>query len=102
MIGGLGGIPGGLTAIREGWQSFTMNYPIDGMCAASVQIAAAAHAGSDFASSWQAASEAAGLAANAPKLAESDTAGPSILLTANLINAANVDDVAFWANTFRQ
>ena len=102
VIGGLGGIPGGLTAIREGWQSFTMNYPIDGMCAASVQLAVAAQSGADFASSWQAASDAAGLAANAPKLAENDTAGPSILLTANLINAANVDDVAFWANTFRK
>ena len=102
VIGGLGGIPGGLTAIRDGWQSFTMNYPIDGMCAASVQLAVAAHTGADFAASWQAASEAAGLAANAPKLVDSDTAGPSILLTANLINAANVDDMAFWANTFRK
>jgi len=102
VIGGLGGIPGGLTAIRDGWQSFTMNYPIDGMCAASVQLAAAQHQGSEFGAVWQAATEAAGLAANAPQLVENDAAGPSILLTANLINAANVDDTAFWANTFRQ
>jgi ABC-type sugar transport system substrate-binding protein len=102
VIGGLGGIPGGLTAIRDGWQSFTLNYPIDGMCAASVQLAAAAQGGQDFAAAWQAASEAAGLGPNAPRLVESDAAGPSILLTANLIDAANVDDTAFWANTFRQ
>lgn len=101
FIGGLGGIPGGLTAIRDGWQAFTLNYPIDGMCAGSVHLAAASHQGQGFAESWQAAAEAAGLQGNDPRLVESETSGPSILLTANPITPDNVDDTAFWANTFR-
>jgi ABC-type sugar transport system substrate-binding protein len=101
VIGGLGGIPGGLTGIRDRWQSFTLNYPIDGMCAAAVYLVAASHAGQDFAAAWETASKEAGLEGNAPTLVESETAGPSILLTANLIDASNVESDAFWANTFR-
>ena len=102
IIGGLGGIPGGLKGIRDGWQAFTLNYPIDGMCAGSVHIAAAMHAGQTFAASWEKAAADAGLAANAPTLVESDASGPSILLTANLIDASNVDSPEFWANTFKK
>jgi ribose transport system substrate-binding protein len=101
FIGGLGGIPGGLTAIRDGWQAFTLNYPIDGMCAGSVHLAAASRAGQGFAESWEAAAQAAGLEGNEPRLVESEQSGPSILLTANPITTENVDDKAFWANTFR-
>jgi ABC-type sugar transport system substrate-binding protein len=100
IIGGLGGIPGGLKAIRDGWQAFTLNYPIDGMCSSSVNLAAAQHKGQGFDAAWQAA--VADLAGNAPHLVASDKSGPSILLTANLIDKSNVDDKAFWANTFRK
>ena len=101
IIGGLGGIPGGLKAIRDGWQNFTLNYPIDGMCASSVYLAADSHKGKGFAESWQDAAKKAGLESNAPRLVESEKSGPSILLTANPIDKSNVDDKAFWANTFR-
>jgi ABC-type sugar transport system substrate-binding protein len=101
IIGGLGGIPGGLKAIREGWQDFTLNYPIDGMCSGSVHLAAAAHAGKTFADSWQASVADAGLTANAPRLVESEVSGPAILLTADPITADNVDSEQFWANTYR-
>ncbi len=102
IIGGLGGIPGGLKAIRDGWQNFTLNYPIDGMCASSVRLAAAAHEGKSFAESWQAAAKDGGLEVNAPRLVESDKSGPSILLTANPITAENVDSNVFWANTYKK
>jgi ABC-type sugar transport system substrate-binding protein len=102
VIGGLGGIPGGLTGIRDGWQSFTLNYPIDGMCDAAVRLAAASKGGQGFAEAWERAAADAGLTGNSPRLVENAAAGPSILLTANLIDASNVDSDAFWANTFRQ
>jgi ABC-type sugar transport system substrate-binding protein len=102
IIGGLGGIPGGLKAIRDGWQEFTLNYPIDGMCSSSVYLASAMHGGAGFAESWQDATAKAGLGNNDPRLVESDASGPSILLTANPIDASNVDSNAFWANTFKQ
>ena len=102
VIGGLGGIPGGLKAIRDGWQTFTLNYPIDGMCASAIRLAAAAHQGKSFADSWQAAAKESGLEGNAPRLVESEKSGPSILLTANPITADNVDSTAFWANTFKK
>ena len=101
IIGGLGGIPGGLKAIRDGWQAFTLNYPIDGMCASSIRLAAAALQGKSFAESWQTAAKDAGLEGNAPRLVESEKSGPSILLTANPITAENVNSPAFWANTFK-
>lgn len=100
IIGGLGGIPGGLKAIRDGWQDFTLNYPIDGMCSASVYLAAAKHKGEGFEAAVKGA--VADLANNAPRVVEDDKSGPSILLTANLIDKSNVDDKAFWANTFKQ
>lgn len=100
IIGGLGGIPGGLKAIRDGWQDFTLNYPIDGMCSASVYLAAAKHKGVDFNAALKEAE--VDLANNAPRVVEDDKAGPSILLTANLIDKSNVDDTAFWANTFKK
>ena len=102
LIGGLGGIPGGLKAIRDGWQNFTLNYPIDGMCASAVRLAAAKHQDKGFADSWQAAVKDAGLEGNAPRLVESEKSGPSILLTANPITAENVDSTAFWADAFKK
>jgi hypothetical protein len=66
-----------------------------------VHLAAASRAGQGFAESWEAAAQAAGLEGNEPRLVESEQSGPSILLTANPITAENVDDKAFWANTFR-
>jgi ABC-type sugar transport system substrate-binding protein len=98
IIGGLGGIPGGIKAIKDGWQSFTLNYPIDGMCDSSVRLAVAEHQGKSVADSWRAAATAAGLDRNAPKLVGSDQSGPSILLTANLVTPENVDDASLWAN----
>ena len=100
IIGGLGGIPGGLKAIRDGWQDFTLNYPIDGMCSASVYLAADKHEGIDFDAAIKDAS--ADLGNNSPRIVHDDKAGPSILLTANLIDKSNVDDTAFWANTFKK
>ncbi len=102
IIGGLGGIPGGLKAIRDGWQEFTLNYPIDGMCASSVLLANDAHAGKSFADTWKEAASKAGLDNNAPREVDSDASGPSILLTANPIDASNVNSDAFWANTFKK
>jgi ABC-type sugar transport system substrate-binding protein len=100
IIGGLGGIPGGLKAIRDGWQDFTLNYPIDGMCSAVVYLAAAKHKGVDFAAAEKEAE--ADLGNNAPRVVEDEKSGPSILLTANLIDKSNVDDAAFWANTYKK
>jgi ABC-type sugar transport system substrate-binding protein len=100
IIGGLGGIPGGLKAIRDGWQDFTLNYPIDGMCSASVYLAADKHKGADFDAALKDAE--ADLGNNAPRVVPDDKAGPSILLTANLVDKSNVDDTAFWANTFKK
>lgn len=102
LIGGLGGIPGGLKAIREGWQEFSLNYPIDGMCASNVYLAEASRKGQPFDEAWEAVMKQAALTENAPQLIESDVAGPTILLTANEINASNVDSRIFWANTFKE
>jgi ABC-type sugar transport system substrate-binding protein len=101
IIGGLGGIPGGLKAIREGWQEFSLNYPIDGMCASNVYLANESLNGKPFPEAWKGVMEKAGLTANDPQLIDDKATGPSILLTANPIDATNVDSKAFWANTYK-
>jgi ABC-type sugar transport system substrate-binding protein len=102
IIGGLGGIPGGLKAIREGWQEFSLNYPIDGMCASNVYLAAESQNGKKFAEAWKGVMEKAALNANNPQLIENAETGPTILLTANPIDATNVESKIFWANTFKE
>jgi ABC-type sugar transport system substrate-binding protein len=101
LIGGLGGIPGGLKAIREGWQEFSLNYPIDGMCASNVYLADESLKGKPFAQAWQAVMDKAGVTANNPQLIDDKATGPTILLTANPIDATNVDSKIFWANTYK-
>jgi ABC-type sugar transport system substrate-binding protein len=101
LIGGLGGIPGGLKAIREGWQEFSLNYPIDGMCASNVYLANESLNGKPFADAWKGVMEKAGVMPNDPQLIENAATGPTILLTANPIDASNVDSKAFWANTYK-
>jgi ABC-type sugar transport system substrate-binding protein len=102
IIGGLGGIPGGLKAIREGWQEFSLNYPIDGMCASNVYLAADSQNGKSFADAWKSVMEKAALTENNPQLIENPAVGPTILLTANPIDASNVESKLFWANTFKE
>lgn len=102
LIGGLGGIPGGLKAIREGWQEFSLNYPIDGMCASNVYLADESLNGKPFADAWKGVMDKAGVTSNSPQLIEDKAAGPTILLTANPIDATNVDSKIFWANTFKE
>ncbi len=102
LIGGLGGIPGGLKAIREGWQEFSLNYPIDGMCASNVYLANESLNGKPFAEAWQGVMEKANVTENAPQLIEDEAIGPTILLTANPIDASNVDSKIFWANTYKE
>jgi ABC-type sugar transport system substrate-binding protein len=102
IIGGLGGIPGGLKAIREGWQEFSLNYPIDGMCASNVYLAAESQKGKSFADAWKSVMEKSGVTENAPQLIENAATGPTILLTANPIDASNVESKMFWANTFKE
>jgi ABC-type sugar transport system substrate-binding protein len=102
LIGGLGGIPGGLKAIREGWQEFSLNYPIDGMCASNVYLANESLNGKPFAEAWQGVMEKAGVTANSPQLFEDAAIGPTVLLTANPIDATNVDSKIFWANTYKE
>lgn len=102
IIGGLGGIPGGLKAIREGWQEFSLNYPIDGMCASNVYLAADSLTGKKFPEAWKGVMDKAALNENNPQLIENPATGPTILLTANPIDASNVDSKIFWANTFKE
>jgi ribose transport system substrate-binding protein len=101
IIGGLGGIPGGFRAIRDGWQDFTLNYPIDGMCNATVRLATDEHNGDSYADQAMGAAHDAGLDGADPRLVENADQGPSILLTANLVDKSNVDDPALWANKLR-
>ncbi|MDQ0473591.1 sugar ABC transporter substrate-binding protein [Labrys wisconsinensis] len=102
LIGGLGGIPGGLKAIREGWQEFSLNYPIDGMCASNVYLANESLDGKPFAQAWQGVMDKAGVTTNAPRLIDDKATGPTVLLTANPIDASNVDSKIFWANTYKE
>ncbi len=98
LIAGLGGIPGGIKAIRDGWEDFTLNYPIDGMCNASLRWASAILAGKSIDSAFNQIVAGAGLLGNAPRLVKNDMQGPAILLTANLVNRQNVNDKRLWAN----
>lgn len=98
IIGGLGGIPGGFKAIRDGWQDFTLNYQIDGMCDAAMRFAAAAKQGKPFGDVAEQVGRQANLAEAKPKVVENAAQGPSLLLTATLVTKANVDDPALWAN----
>lgn len=97
ILGGLGGLPEGLKAIRDGWQDFTMNFPIDGQCDAAVRLASGIAAGEAFADIWEPVMKESGLDAYDPTLQETDN-GPIIDLTATEVTADTASDPSLWGN----
>ena len=98
VLGALGGIPGGLKAIRDGWQDYTLNFPIDAECAIATRLAVALVQGKSFEDSWEGAASDAGLGAGYETKFEQKQSGPVLSITARLVTKAEVDDEQLWAN----
>ena len=98
VLGALGGIPGGLKAIRDGWQDYTLNFPIDAECAIATRVAVALVQGKTFKDSWEGAVTEAGLGSGYETKFEEKESGPVLSITARLVKKAEVDDEQLWAN----
>jgi ABC-type sugar transport system substrate-binding protein len=98
VLGALGGIPGGLKAIRDGWQDYTLNFPIDAECAIATRMAVALVNGKTFKDSWEGAVSEAGLGTGYETKFEEKESGPVLSITARLVTKAEVDDEQLWAN----
>ena len=101
ILAGLGGLPGGVVAVRDGFEDFTMNYPIDGQCDMMVRAAyqqIVHHI--PFTKSWRSDASAAHLKAYAPQLTNGTASGPNVYLSAKAVTKANVNSSSLWANHF--
>ena len=99
ILAGLGGIPGGIVAVRDGWENFTMNYPIDAQCgtlvyAADEQIAHKV----PFSTSWRSDAAKAGIGSTYAPTFNQASSGPNVSLSALPVTKANVNSPALWAN----
>lgn len=98
IVGGLGGIPGGMKAIRDGWQDFTLTYPIDRMCDATYRFGQNLLNKKSVVDTYAAVMKASALSGYAPRLTNNAGMGPYVLATADLVNRNNVNSPQFWAN----
>lgn len=95
---GVGGIPGGMDAIRKGWQDATQNFPIDQQADACLRLGAAATEGKNLQTELPAIMKAAGMDPSTSSTQFKASTGLWVLQTATTITKDNVDSKAFWAN----
>ncbi len=98
VLGALGGIPGGLTAIRDGWQDYTLNFPIDGECEIATRLAVDVVQGKSFADAYEDAVAASELGEDYEVSFEEKESGPLLSITARPVTKDEVDDPSLWAN----